>query len=89
MTIHIKYDKLVLTNMKGAANMEEKRFDQYYEDFLNSHACDVGHDAIFELTKDAFAAGWRAAGGDPDQAPPIKKSLRELRAEGRPGKSEE
>ena len=68
--------------MKGAANMEENRFDRCYEDFLNSHACDVGHDAIFELTKDAFAAGWRAAGGDPDQAPPIKKSLRELRAEG-------
>ena len=42
--------------------MEENRFDWCYEDFLNSHACDVGHDAIFELTKDAFAAGWRAAG---------------------------
>ena len=69
--------------------MEENRFDQCYEAFLNSHACDVGHDAIFELTKDAFAAGWRAAGGDPDQAPPIKKSLRELRAEGLRKKSAE
>lgn len=59
--------------------MEETRFDKCYDDFLNSYACDVGHDAIFELTKDAFAAGWRAAGGDPAQAPPVKQSLREMR----------
>lgn len=55
--------------------MAEKDFDDYYEDFLNSYACEVGHDAIFELTRDAFGAGWRAAGGDPAQAPEIKRSL--------------
>ena len=65
--------------------MKKTGFEQGYEDFLNSHACDVGHDAIFELTKDAFAAGWRAAGGDPDQAPSVKKSLRQLRREGAGG----
>ncbi len=41
--------------------MQSDKFEEAFSDFLESKAYDHGEDALFNLTRAAFAAGWKAA----------------------------
>ena len=49
--------------------MNSDRFEAGFSDFLDSVAYDAGQEALYCLARDAYAAGWRAAGGDPGALP--------------------
>lgn len=42
-------------------------FEKAFGDFLESEVYDRGEDALFTLTRAAFIAGWKAAGGEPPE----------------------
>ncbi len=41
----------------------EKRFEECFEDFLDGSEYDKAEEALFRLVRQAYIAGWRAAGG--------------------------
>ena len=46
--------------------MFSDKFEGAFSDFLDSAEYDKIEEAIFQLARKAFEAGWRAGGGDPD-----------------------
>ena len=46
--------------------MFSDKFEGAFSDFLDSTEYDKIEEAIFQLARKAFEAGWRAGGGDPD-----------------------
>ena len=49
--------------------MFSDKFEGAFSDFLDSAEYDKIEEAIFQLARKAFEAGWRAGGGDPDACP--------------------
>lgn len=49
--------------------MNSDRFEAGFSDFLDGADYDAGQDALYSLVREAYAAGWRAAGGDPGALP--------------------
>lgn len=47
--------------------MYTDEFEQAFSAFLDSREYDQAEEALFSLLRRAFAAGWRAAGGTPEQ----------------------
>lgn len=45
-------------------------FEKAFSDFLDSDAYDGVEDTLFSVARTAYAAGWKAAGGD-DSRPPL------------------
>ncbi len=43
--------------------MNEIEFDRALADFLEAEECERNSEAIYQLIRDAFAAGWKAAMG--------------------------
>ena len=43
--------------------MNEIEFDKALSDFLDDEKCETINEAVFQLVRAAFAAGWRAAMG--------------------------
>ena len=43
--------------------MNEIEFDKALSDFLDDEKCETINEAVFQLVRAAFAAGWRAALG--------------------------
>ena len=47
--------------------MHRNDFEEAFGDFLESEIYDRGEDVLFTLAREAFAAGWKAAGGEPPE----------------------
>lgn len=47
--------------------MMSNDFEEALDRFLESAESDEAHQAIYDIIRAAFAAGWRSAGGDPPQ----------------------
>lgn len=45
--------------------MYNNEFEDAFSQFLARHEYDEAENYLFEMVRIAFAAGWRAAGGDP------------------------
>ena len=41
--------------------MNEIEFDQALSEFLDDEKCEKTNQAVFDLVRDAFTAGWKAA----------------------------
>ena len=47
--------------------MMSNEFEQALDDFLAGTQADAAHQALYDIIRAAFLAGWRSAGGDPPQ----------------------
>lgn len=47
--------------------MHSNDFEKAFDDFLDRREYDQAENALFAMVRIAFAAGWKAAGGDPPQ----------------------
>ena len=54
----------------------EDDFEKAFGDFIDRREYDAASNAVFELTRSAFLAGWKAAGGTMPEAQPIFKILK-------------
>lgn len=61
--------------------MFSDRFEAGFSDFLDSSAYDSGQDALYTLVREAYAAGWVAAGGSPSALPRRKGSICPIQAD--------
>lgn len=48
--------------------MNTYKFETAFDQFLQRHEYDEAEHYLFSMVRLAFAAGWRAAGGDPPKA---------------------
>ena len=48
--------------------MMDNKFESAFSNFLDRHEYDDAENALFEIVRAAFLAGWRAAGGEGPQA---------------------
>ena len=48
--------------------MNTYEFETAFDQFLQRHEYDEAENYLFSMVRLAFAAGWRAAGGDPPKA---------------------
>ena len=48
--------------------MNTYEFEAAFDQFLQRHEYDEAENYLFSMVRLAFAAGWRAAGGDPPKA---------------------
>ena len=60
--------------------MMSNEFEQALDDFLAGTQADASHQALYDIIRAAFLAGWRSAGGDPPQ----EQKLFELIPGGKP-----
>ena len=47
----------------GVIYMNEIEFDKAFSDFLDDEECEKVNEAVFQLIRAAFTAGWKAALG--------------------------
>ena len=47
--------------------MHSNEFEHAFSQFLDRHEYDEAESALFAMVRIAFAAGWKAAGGEPPQ----------------------
>lgn len=47
--------------------MHSNDFEKAFADFLDRREYDQAENALFAMVRIAFAAGWKAAGGEPPQ----------------------
>ncbi len=45
--------------------MNSDNFEKAFNDFLERKEYDTAENALFEIVRAAFTAGWQAAGGEP------------------------
>lgn len=48
--------------------MHSDQFESAFAEFLDRHEYDEAEQYLFSMVRLAFAAGWRAAGGDPPRS---------------------
>ena len=48
--------------------MYNNDFEHAFSEFLDRHEYDEAENALFAMVRIAFAAGWKAAGGQPPQS---------------------
>ena len=60
--------------------MMSNEFEQALDDFLAGTQADAAHQALYDIIRAVFLAGWRSAGGDPPQ----KQRIFELIPGGKP-----
>ena len=51
-------------------------FEKAFGDFLDRREYDDAENALMEMVRIAFLAGWRAAGGEPPQPQPVFKIIK-------------
>ena len=51
--------------------MMSNDFEKSFSDFLETHAYDQASELLFALIRNAYLAGWKAAGGTPPTEAPI------------------
>lgn len=47
--------------------MMSNDFEKAFDDFMDRREYDQAENALFSMVRIAFAAGWKAAGGEPPQ----------------------
>lgn len=55
--------------------MRNTDFEKAFGDFIDRREYDDAENALFEMVRIAFMAGWRAAEGDPPKAQPVFKLI--------------
>ena len=48
--------------------MHSNEFEHAFSEFLDRHEYDEAESALFAMVRIAFAAGWKAAGGEPPRS---------------------
>ena len=77
----VKYHmKRVYTETVGCKSMMSNEFEKALDAFLEGADADEAHQALYDIIRAAFLAGWRSAGGDPPQ----EQKLFELIQGGKP-----
>ena len=62
--------------------MYSNDFEEAFSNFLDRHEYDEAENYLFSMVRLAFAAGWRAAGGQPPQSEAIYELIVPGRREG-------
>lgn len=62
----VKYN-LYRVFARKVMSMRSNDFEKMFSDFLDRREYDQAENALFSIVRIAFAAGWKAAGGDPPQ----------------------
>lgn len=82
----VKYHmKRVYTETVWGKSMMSNEFEKALDAFLEGAEADEAHQALYDIIRAAFLAGWRSAGGDPPQ----EQKLFELIPGGKPLKPSE
>ena len=55
--------------------MPSDRFEQAFGSFLDRQEYDQAEQALFDIVRAAFLAGWQAAGGKEPQSQPVFRLL--------------
>lgn len=64
--------------------MESKDFEQAFGDFIDRREYDQAQSCLFSMVRQAFLAGWSAAGGKPPQPQPVFQLLHRQEADSPP-----
>lgn len=51
--------------------MESNAFEKAFSEFIDRQEYDEAQNALFEMVRISFQAGWKAAGGDPPPSQPV------------------
>ena len=51
--------------------MESNQFEKAYGDFIDRREYDEAQNALHEMVRISFKAGWEAAGGNPPPSQPV------------------
>ena len=82
----VKYHtERVYTEIVWRKSMMSNEFEKALDAFLEGAEADEAHQALYDIIRAAFLAGWRSAGGDPPQ----EHKLFELIPGGKPLKPSE
>ena len=77
----VKYHtERVYTEIVWRKSMMSNEFEKALDAFLEGAEADEAHQALYDIIRAAFLAGWRSAGGDPPQ----EQKLFELIPGGKP-----
>ena len=77
----VKYHtERVYTETVWRKSMMSNEFEKALDAFLEGAEADEAHQALYDIIRAAFLAGWRSAGGDPPQ----EQKLFELIPGGKP-----
>ena len=64
----VKYHtERVYTEIVWRKSMMSNEFEKALDAFLEGAEADEAHQALYDIIRAAFLAGWRSAGGDPPQ----------------------
>ena len=64
----VKYHtERVYTEIVWRKSMMSNEFEKALDAFLEGADADEAHQALYDIIRAAFLAGWRSAGGDPPQ----------------------
>ena len=64
----VKYHtERVYTELVWRKSMMSNEFEKALDAFLEGADADEAHQALYDIIRAAFLAGWRSAGGDPPQ----------------------
>ena len=55
--------------------MESNTFEKVFSDFIDRREYDEAQNALFEMVRISFQAGWKAAGGDPPPSQPVLRLI--------------
>lgn len=51
--------------------MESNTFEKAFADFIERREYDKAQNALFDMVRISFRAGWQAAGGNPPEPQPV------------------
>ena len=51
--------------------MQSDNFEKAFADFIDRREYDRAQNALFEMVRISFKAGWQAAGGNPPEPQPV------------------
>jgi len=51
--------------------MESNTFEKAFADFIDRREYDKAQNALFDMVRISFRAGWQAAGGNPPEPQPV------------------
>ena len=74
------HTRRVYTETVWRKSMMSNEFEKALDAFLEGADADEAHQALYDIIRAAFLAGWRSAGGDPPQ----EQKLFELIPGGKP-----
>lgn len=55
--------------------LKSDTFEKAFSDFIDRHEYDNAQNALFDMVRISFNAGWQAAGGNPPEPQPVIELL--------------